>query len=150
MSLCPTFERSLQDRIPAPVRKMQYESRHEAAVVVGKRGKVLLRQCQPDERWAGLWDFPRYVLGEEDNGSSPTDHLTTRLRDDLGMTVDIGRRLATIRHAVTKYRIKLDCFAADWIEGRLPRGAIVWTPVSKLSGYPLSVTGRKITRLLGS
>jgi translation initiation factor IF-2 len=31
----------------------------EAAVVVRKNGAVLLRQCGPDERWTGLWDFPR-------------------------------------------------------------------------------------------
>ena len=58
--LCPTQAHGWQQEIPRAKRRPDYEQVHETAVVVRRRGKVLLRRCGPDERWAGLWDFPRF------------------------------------------------------------------------------------------
>ena len=58
---CAAQARGLQDQIPRPKKKTTYEPVHEAAVVIqhATRG-VLLRRCGNDERWAGMWDFPRF------------------------------------------------------------------------------------------
>ena len=61
-SLCPTCKMGLQNRIPAVRQKTPVEELCEAAVVVERKGVVLLRQCGDDERWAGLWDFPRFRI----------------------------------------------------------------------------------------
>ena len=68
-SLCPTRKSGLQNRIPAPRRKTPVEDLCEAAVVVQRNGRVLLRQCGDDERWAGLWDFPRFRLSCKRNST---------------------------------------------------------------------------------
>ena len=60
--LCPTRAAGLQAVIPASPRKLRYEDVHETAVVVRRRGRVLLRRCAEGERWAGLWDFPRFQV----------------------------------------------------------------------------------------
>src|SRR5688572_10138399 len=43
--LCPTFALGLQAIIPAPKRRTQYEEVTEAAVVISRGSKVLVRQC---------------------------------------------------------------------------------------------------------
>src|SRR5262245_39075723 len=59
-SLCPTNREGLQNVIPMPKRQPVMEDLHEVAVVITWHGKVLLRKCTEGERWAGLWDFPRF------------------------------------------------------------------------------------------
>ncbi len=73
--LCPTFRLGLQDEIPLPKRKTRYEDRHEAAVIVRRGDRVVLRRCGPDERWAGLWDFPRRA---QSRGGAKAGHDQTR------------------------------------------------------------------------
>ncbi len=37
----------------------------EAAVLVRRRGRVLVLRWPEGRRWAGLWDFPRFANGAE-------------------------------------------------------------------------------------
>ena len=60
--LCPTAIKGLQEQIPVASKKMKYEDLHEAVVVVRRKNKLLIRQCQPGERWENLWDFPRFEI----------------------------------------------------------------------------------------
>jgi len=51
---------------------------------------------------------------------------------------------------VTRFRITLVCYEAECAGGRLLRDRDVrWVDISDLGQYPLSVTGRRISRLLG-
>jgi A/G-specific adenine glycosylase len=146
--LCPTFRLGLQDEIPLPKRKTRYEDRHEAAVIVRRGDRVVLRRCGPDERWAGLWDFPRFPVTAR-RGESLSQQLELALKQLTGLKVEAGRKLATIKHGVTRFRITLDCYEADWTGGRLGRTHDVrWVEIAALEDYPLSVTGRQLSRLI--
>ncbi|HTU24154.1 MAG TPA: A/G-specific adenine glycosylase, partial [Pirellulales bacterium] len=62
---CLARERGLEDVIPRPAKKPVVEAVREGAVVVWRSEQVLVR-CHPaGERWAGLWDFPRFPLSAE-------------------------------------------------------------------------------------
>jgi A/G-specific adenine glycosylase len=146
--LCPTKQQGLQAVIPLPKRKTAYEDRHEAAVVVRRGARVVLRRCAPDERWAGLWDFPRFPITAH-RGDPLREQLQSAAVELTGLAIDPGRHLTTIKHGVTRFRITLDCYEAKCIGGRLKRGGDVrWVKIGDLEAYPLSVTGRKISRLL--
>jgi A/G-specific adenine glycosylase len=147
--LCPTREQGLQELVPAAKKKTQYEEVHEAAVVIRRRGKVLVRRCGPDERWAGLWDFPRFPISAR-NGAALRRELAEKVADLTGVTIQPGEKLASIKHGVTRFRITLSCYAAEFLQSNNHRsnGNLKWLRPSELEGYPLSATGRKISRLL--
>jgi len=63
--LCLANAAGLHCEIPRAKTPTTYTELREAAVVICKRGRVLLRQCAEGERWAGLWDFPRFGLEAE-------------------------------------------------------------------------------------
>jgi A/G-specific adenine glycosylase len=148
--LCPTRAQSLQASIPSPKRKTRYTAVREAAVVVRRRGKVLVRQCGPDERWSGLWDFPRFRVSAA-KGAKFRRGLMEKLVEQTGVEASFGEKLTTIKHGVTRYRITLDCFEAVYV-GRAKNGASVgplkWVRPRELGDLPLSVTGRKIATLI--
>jgi A/G-specific adenine glycosylase len=145
--LCPTNAMGLQDSIPAPKKKTAYEDITEAAVVVRRRDKALLRRCGDDERWSGLWDFPRFRIVAS-QGEALHRELEAKVAELTGLVVKTGRKFATIRHGVTRFRITLFCHEARCVRGRLRGENMSWVKPEQLWDYPLSVTGRKISELL--
>lgn len=145
-SICPTHLKGLQDEIPVAAKRVVYTDVNEIAVVVRRQNKVLLRRCSETERWAGLWDFPRFANETQRNTNR---NITSKVREMTGVSVEPGRKLTTIKHGVTRYRITLDCYEARHRTGRLHRNSeCTWTTAEKLVEFPLSVTGRKIARLV--
>jgi A/G-specific adenine glycosylase len=147
---CTAFALGAQDEIPAALRKPPIVTIREAAVVVRKSGSVLLRQCVEGERWAGLWDFPRFAL----EGEGPLfvrDELMAQVREQTGVGVVPQGLLKTLKHGVTRFRITLECYEARAVGGRLRSSSerpCRWLPIDELPAAPMSVTGRKIARLL--
>jgi A/G-specific adenine glycosylase len=149
-SICRAFEFGLQDKIPRAKPKQRYTEVREVAVVVRKNGRLLVRQCGADERWAGLWDFPRFAI----DGERPLlarDEIVKKLRAQTGVSCRLGPLVKTIKHGVTRYRITLDCYRADYASGRVKPAngsAVKWLPTAALADLPLSTTGRKIAVLI--
>lgn len=147
--LCPTREHGLQEIIPAAARKTQYEEVRETAFVVWHDRKVLIRQCQPNERWAGLWDFPRCALA--DQAGEPSDEVLARQLEAMtGVRGILAERLTTFRYGVTRFRITLSCFHVHRAGGRARARTMRWVAPEELAAIPLSVTGRKISRMLST
>jgi A/G-specific adenine glycosylase len=148
--LCPTRAQGLQAAIPPPKKKTRYTEVREVAAVVRRRGKILLRQCLPDERWSGLWDFPRFGV-KAVKAAALRREVIDRLRRQTGVEAELGDKLTTVKHGVTRFRITLDCYQAAYVrraKGARPAGPLRWVRPSELDGLPLSVTGRKIARLV--
>ena len=111
-----------------------------------------MRQCGHDERWAGLWDFPRFEL-EARARCLPSDEIVSKVAAQTGITCDPGTLLKTIKHGVTRYRITLDCYEAAYISGRArsaESSAVKWLALKEIASLPLSTTGRKIASFLGN
>ncbi len=149
-SLCETNQHDLQDSIPPASRKPKLTDLFEAAVVVRKNKNVLLRRCAEGERWAGLWDFPRFELASE-GPLFVQGELIAKVHEQTGVDIKPATLLTTIKHSVTRYRITLECYDAHWASGRIVSGSaksIRWFPARRLAEVPLSTTGRKIARLV--
>jgi A/G-specific adenine glycosylase len=151
-SLCEARRRELVGEIPRPAKRTKYEEVTEAAVVIRNRGRVLLRHCQPGERWAGLWDFPRFAISS--NNGQRTDEIVQRTQALVGLQVVQPTQLATLTHGVTRFRITLHCYEAK-LKSRVRTAEaahgddrVRWVAVEELTHYPLSVTGRKISDLV--
>ena len=63
--LCRANQQGRQQEIPPPKTKRPVEAVREAAVLVRRRGRVLLLRWPEGRRWAGLWDFPRFPIDAE-------------------------------------------------------------------------------------
>jgi len=151
-SLCVAHERRLVHRIPQPAKKTKYEDVTEIAVVIRRGQQVLLRQCQPGERWAGLWDVPRFNAPAVEDGDLAA-YIASQTQRLVGVRVQGVQELAVLKHGVTRFRITLRCFEATAVSSsarttRLHGRRARWVNLSALDEYPLSVTGRKIARLL--
>ena len=143
---CPLFEwcqaarLGLQREIPVPKTKPNSEEITEIAVLVRKRGKILLMQYPDGVRWAGLWDFPR----------CRDDHSVTQTLGELtGRKITPGRQIALHKHTVTRFKITL-----RFVEGKdggplqKPQYAVRWVRPEELNELPLNSTGRRLAGIL--
>jgi A/G-specific adenine glycosylase len=145
--LCPTRREGLQGVIPAPKRQPQMEDLHEVAVIIVRHGQVLLRKCAEGERWAGLWDFPRFGV-TAGNGPSLTQQIADRIRQLTGVEFTSLQHVTTLRHGVTRFRIKLDGYIAEFERAGKKNGEQTqqWVKSGDLESFPLSTTGRKLAK----
>ncbi len=147
-SLCAARRHGLQEQIPAPRRPPKMENRHEAAVVIQWNDKVLVRKCGDGERWAGLWDFPRFLLAND--GTAIQRQVISGVRRLTGIIVRNPRRFARLRHGITRFRITLDGFTAlcaSAIKPKSKRESLRWVNPLELDELPLNTTGRKLVRM---
>jgi A/G-specific adenine glycosylase len=147
--LCGARRLGLQAAIPAARPKPRFEAVRAAAVVVWRRGRVLLVRCPDGGRWAGLWDFPRLEV-RCDGPAALRRELIEHVRLIAGITIEPGRRLATLKHGVTRFRITLDCYEAACNDSQRAKRSsdLRWLRPAELDAYPLSTTGRKLARLV--
>jgi A/G-specific adenine glycosylase len=149
---CAALKLGLQREIPLAAAKLKPIAVREAAVVVSKNGAVLLRQCGAGERWAGLWDFPRFRV-EGEGPMFVREELVAGVREQTGVHIKPGGLVHTLKHGVTRYRITLDCYEAGYAGGRVASTKarpVRWTPMAALAELPLSVTGRRLVQLVAA
>lgn len=141
--LCPTQRFGWQQQIPLAKRPAVYETVHHAAVVVRRNRRVLLRRCGDAERWAGMWDFPRFEQSAR-RGAALQRELSEKVASLTGVAIGPARRTTTIRHGVTRYRITLLCYEAESLDADVARSDVRWVHPAQLDHMPLNVTARKI------
>lgn len=163
--LCAAYQHGLEASIPGKIKKLTYEDRAEFALLVRRAPSAgaaatdaaptyFVYQVPAGRRWGGLWDFPRYGGSEIGN----PEQAAERARADFGLRFELGPRLTTIRHGVTRYRITLDAYRADCRDSRQanqtqkrePLHSGRWLTVVELADLPLSVTGRKLVERLAA
>ena len=149
-AVCAAYAGGLQRKIPRLKSRTAYTPLREAAVVVRHRGRVLLRQCGLRERWAGLWDFPRFAL-EAEGPLFAADELADKVLQQTGIRCIPGPLLKRLKHGVTRFRITLDCYDAAYAGGRARSSdstPVRWIKCDELESVPLSTTGRKLAELV--
>lgn len=149
--LCEARQQGVVEQLLPVTKKVKFTEVREAAIVVAHKDKVLIRQCGPDERWAGLWDFPRFEV----DGEGPLfveKEIAEKVQALTGIECQPGPLIKTLKHGVTRFRITLDCYQATRTGGRLrstKASPAKWLTPDQLAELPLSVTGRKLAKLIG-
>jgi A/G-specific adenine glycosylase len=157
--LCAARTLDVQHSIPAKAIRPKVTDVLEALLVIWRRGKVLLRRRGEDERWGGMWDFPRFPI----NQPQAMTQVEQWIAHYLGSRPLMSTHLTTLRHGVTRFRIRLECFEVALEnngDSRPPRPAgangqgarhdLRWVRPAALADVALNVTARKVARLITS
>jgi A/G-specific adenine glycosylase len=147
--LCQANLQGRQSEIPRPKSKKVTEAVREAAVVVKKRGCLLLLRWPEGRRWAGLWDFPRFPIHAEQSAAMGRE-LAENMKSLTGVKIAPGRCIHKLTHGVTRFRITLECYEAEYLSrGKVAEALeIRWLLPEELEDYPLSSTGRRLAKMV--
>jgi A/G-specific adenine glycosylase len=150
---CPLAQRcaaciaGLQKVIPMRSERGGVVHVDEVAIALRRGNRVLLVQRPDGGRWAGMWEFPHV----EQEPLEPVAQASRRLLSALGLRGEIDGELATIRHAVTRFRITLTCVNARWRGGELAVGLYRdgrWLQPAELAAFPISAPQRRLAERL--
>lgn len=145
---CKAFREGTVSEIPRPKQRVAITEVTEVSIAIRHGSKFLLRRRSENERWAGLWDFIRFEIGD---GLLDRDRrlLIDGIQQRSGLQIELGPQIAELKHGVTRYRITLKCVIARRLNGRLKSGEEwQWLKPTDFDHYPLSVTARQFAEKL--
>ncbi len=161
---CAAFAENRQHEIPAPKARTEMTPVVEATIAIQQQDRYLIRQRPGGERWAGMWDFPRFEMQSLTSDASAVRTLTAAMlkeirdgaREQSGISIDQVDVVAEQRHTVTRYRIRLLCChttlstSVSTAKSSDESSRLEWVTLEELRGRPMPVTGRKFVGMLES
>lgn len=146
---CRAYQENRQHELPVRAKVERTIAVTEVAIMVNKGDRWLVVQRPNHGRWGGLWEFPHEALQQDESAEA----VALTLLDRLGLHGVVGDHVGSIRHAVTRFRIRLTALCVRMHGGRLKTAAYrnaAWVRLEDLPGYPLSAPQRRLARLLES
>jgi A/G-specific adenine glycosylase len=145
---CVAYRQGLQEVIPARTPPPVPTLVQEAAVVVRRGSRVLLVQRPAEGRWGNMWEFPHAPL----RGGETHEEAARRVVAELtGLEARLRPELLTVRHGITRFRVTLVCFEAEYVAGDFHSPLYVrgeWLSPSALGSYPVSSPQRRLAAAL--
>ncbi len=145
---CRAYANQTQDRRPVRARKRPVPHYEIVVAAIEKNGRLLLGKRPSEGFLGGLWELPG---GRVKSGESPQEALAREVLEELGVRVQVGERIATVRHAYTHFRVTIHVYRCTHTRGTFsPRFhvALRWAPKSQLGRFPLPKANHKFLHLL--
>ncbi len=121
-----------------------------ATGIVKHDGKILIQKRKPTGVWANLWEFPG---GRLEPGETPEIALVREYQEETELAVGNLKKITTVQHSYTIYRVTLHCYFCSLLDGRYEpvlHGAqeYRWVESKELSNYAFPAGHRKLILFL--
>lgn len=138
-AVCCAFAGGDPERYPrAKKRKKVPHMIVGAAVTRNRRGEVLIAQRREGDMLGGLWEFPG---GKQEPDETIEQCIVRELNEELGVEVETGPFLMTVRHAYSHFTMTMQVYEATLRRGR-PRALhcadFAWVRPENLDAYAFS------------
>jgi A/G-specific adenine glycosylase len=109
-----------------------------AAVISRRNRDVLIARRREQDMLGGLWEFPG---GKQEPGETMEECVAREIREELGVELEVGAFLMTVRHAYSHFRMTMQVYCATIRSGR-PRplhcADFAWVKIAELRRYAWS------------
>ncbi len=113
-------------------------------------GRLLVQRRAENGLLGGLWEFPG---GKIEGGETPGEACAREFREELGVEVAVGERVARVDHAYTHFKVTLHAFACRLVAGE-PRSAqglaLRWVAPEALGELAFPRANRRILETLAA
>ena len=145
---CAAWQSGQVQRYPHRVARRAVPHFPIAAGVVWRGDRLLICRRHSDGLLGGLWEFPG---GKVEPGESPAEAVAREVREEVGLEVEVGPCVGSVRHAYTHFTITLDAFQCVSSEGT-PRpigcSQVRWIRWRELHRFPFPRANHKLFPLI--
>lgn len=145
--MCAAFRHGEVSRLPELPSPSPTLSVTDVAVLVEREETLLLTERLRKGVWGGLWELPRVRVGEGESLEEAAHRATASV---CGVRAHLRGIFGLVRHSVTRYRIRLHGFQAEWKSGEgtpILCASVAWVPREQVKEYPLASPQRKLLAL---
>jgi 8-oxo-dGTP diphosphatase len=107
-------------------------------IIVNPEGEIFIARRKPGKSLAGKWEFPG---GKLEEGESESDCLKRELLEELGMEVEVGKRLGENVHHYPTFSIRLIAYRCSCISASYQltdHDEYTWVKKDELVNYNLA------------
>lgn len=119
-----------------------------AGIIRDQTGRILITKRREDDAHGGEWEFPG---GTREPGETLEKCLSRELREELGIEVEVGRKIVQIEHIYPDVAVTLYAFACRHVGGKLQALGCAdwkWVEPERLPACELSPADRALVELL--
>jgi A/G-specific adenine glycosylase len=145
---CEAQQQGVVEKFPAPKIRAQTKKIEVSAAVITRGGKVYIQQRLHGGLMGGLWEFPG---GKRQQDETEEACLKREIKEELGVPVTIAKKLMTIKHSYTQFRVTLNVFWCPWKSGRIRATQCEqwkWVKYEDLNHYTFPAANVKIVNFL--
>jgi A/G-specific adenine glycosylase len=145
---CQGHAQGIAKSLPVKATRKPLPHYDVTAAVIRKRGKVLIAQRPLDNMLGGLWEFPGGKCHADETLASC---LQREIKEELGINISVGKKIATVKHAYTHFKITLHAFACRHVSGRARKLGVAdwrWVRLEELDSFAFPVTDQKVIAAL--
>jgi len=148
---CQAFQHNLQIKIP--MRTPSSPLPHKqigVAVIWNQQGKILIDRRLQEGLLGGLWEFPGGKIEEQETIPACIER---EIKEELGITVEVGDHLITINHAYTHFRVTLHVHHCRYLSGDpqpIECDEIRWVKPDQLAEFPFPKANTRIIEAITS
>ena len=147
---CAARRENAAEEYPRKRKKMKIPHKIVgAAVILDRRNRIMIAQRRPEGGMlAGLWEFPGGKIAE---GETMEECIARELKEEMGLTLEVGKELTVVHHAYSHFTIELHAHFARILRGR-PRhiecAGHAWTTLDGMDAYAFSKADLRIIEAL--
>jgi len=143
--LCRAKHHDLQNILPVTKKPSTIPHRQSAAAVIrNSEDRLLVVQRQASGLLASLWKLPGGFIEE---GENINDILRHCVKEELNISIRVGRCLASVDHGYSHFRLTLQAYNCRLLKGN-PEACTCqdwrWATSAQLKNLPMSNIDRKI------
>lgn len=120
-----------------------------AGLIIGDDQRILITQRRADQALPLQWEFPG---GKVEPGEAPVSALVRELREELGVTVAVGRIWDVLFHAYPAFDLVMLVYVCRIVDGS-PRAVevadLAWVAAGDLARWDILPADRPLVERLG-
>ncbi len=143
---CQAKALGIQEQRPVMPLKPAIPHFMVTAAVIHQGKKVLITRRPLNGLLGGLWEFPG---GKQEPGEDLPGCLVREIREELGMTIQVGQQLGVYHHAYTHFRVTVHTFYGKYLAGEprpLQVADFAWVSLDHLAQFPMGKVDRQISK----
>ncbi len=145
---CEAQKRGEVEKFPKPRARARIKKIEVSAAVITRKGKVYIQQRPHGGLMGGLWEFPG---GKCLPRETEEECLKREIKEELGIPIVIARKMMTVKHSYTQFRVTLNVFWCPWQAGRIRATQCEqwkWVRYEDLNRYTFPAAISKIVKTL--